>query len=459
MKVTRIIRTNKVKEFESFFKVAGYVRADIWRRYGGIKNIGKSNQDVRAEICKNKLYDSLPIDGTIRNETTKDIINDILLYKASAKEKVRKAIKIKDVSTECKKELNKKLSQEQWLQDNFLHRQMRKHFKHGRSEVNNQFIIRSDRHTETIENGLLVISVQIHKKYGGIVKLITNTNGKNVNLKNRNLRIIDKEKYYEIHYSFDKPEGRICGDKEIGIDKGYSEAFTDSDGEHHGIGFGKVLTAYSDKVSKTGKGRNKLHVLEKKHRKNGNNKKADNILKFNLGRIKLNKRREETKSRLRDIAYKAANSIVDKANVVGVEDLTNRIPKKHPWKKFNRRMANWAKSVLAEAIASVTEQRNATQVVVNAAYTSQMDSQTKRLEGRRVGDKFYCVSGDVLQADHNAAVNVKDRIYDKQISLYMPYQKVREILLSRSPSQLSDKRLEFGESLNQVRNNPMGNFV
>ena len=71
MKVTRIIRTNKVKEFESFFKVAGYVRADIWRRYGGIKNIGKSNQDVRAEICKNKLYDSLPIDGTIRNETTK----------------------------------------------------------------------------------------------------------------------------------------------------------------------------------------------------------------------------------------------------------------------------------------------------------------------------------------------------------------------------------------------------
>ena len=31
-----------------------------------------------------------------------------------------------------------------------------------------------------------------------------------------------------------------------------------------------------DKVSKTGKGRNKLHVLEKKHRKNGNNKKTNN---------------------------------------------------------------------------------------------------------------------------------------------------------------------------------------
>ena len=74
------------------------------------------------------------------------------------------------------------------------------------------------------------------------------TNGKNVNLKNRNLRIIDKEKYYEIHYSFDKPDGRICGDKEIGIDKGYSEAFTDSDGVTHKErqSLSRVLTPKAD---------------------------------------------------------------------------------------------------------------------------------------------------------------------------------------------------------------------
>lgn len=49
-------------------------------------------------------------------------------------------------------------------------------------------------------------------------------------------------------------------------------------------------------------------------------------------------------------------------------------------------------------------------------YTSQMDSMTDRLEGRRVGDKFYHMNGDVSQADTNAAVNVKQRADDTEIS-------------------------------------------
>jgi len=187
MKATRIIRCKPVSGIELFFKSTGYIRADIWRRYGAIKNIGKSNQDIRGEICKNALYDNLFIDGTIRNETTKDIINDVLLYKASAKEKVRKSINKRDVSKECKKVLYSKLKRDEWLEDNFLHRQMRKHFKHGKSEVSNQFIVRSDKHTESIESGFLVISVKIHRKYGGVIYFITNTNGKNVNLKGKNL--------------------------------------------------------------------------------------------------------------------------------------------------------------------------------------------------------------------------------------------------------------------------------
>ena len=69
---------------------------------------------------------------------------------------------------------------------------------------------------------------------------------------------------------------------------------------------------------------------------------------------------------------------------------------------------------------------------VNAAYTSQMDSETHCLEGRRVSDKFYHVSGAVSHADVNAACNIKHRFYlDKEISLYTPYLKVKEILLNR----------------------------
>ena len=112
-------------------------------------------------------------------------------------------------------------------------------------------------------------------------------------------------------------------------------------------------------------------------------------------------------------------------------------------------MSSWAKGTLAEALDSVCRQRKAKHVLVNAAYTSQMDSANGLLRGKRVGDKFYRVSGDVLQADHNAALNVLARLNDSEISRFTPYKKVRRILLARSPAQLSVNRLKLGEQSRQ----------
>jgi transposase len=67
------------------------------------------------------------------------------------------------------------------------------------------------------------------------------------------------------------------------------------------------------------------------------------------------------------------------------------------------------KSVLADAQDLVCAQREAKHVLVNGAYTSQMDSINGLLEGKRVGDKFCRVNGDVLEANYNAALNVKAR--------------------------------------------------
>jgi hypothetical protein len=95
-------------------------------------------------------------------------------------------------------------------------------------------------------------------------------------------------------------------------------------------------------------------------------------------------------------------------------------------------MSAWAKGVLAQALYEVCTQRGATHIVVNAAYTSQMDSFTGLLHGRREGDKFYRINGDVLQADANAARNVRNRIHDQEITRYMPHLQVKQILLARS---------------------------
>lgn len=97
----------------------------------------------------------------------------------------------------------------------------------------------------------------------------------------------------------------------------------------------------------------------------------------------------------------------------------------------------------ASAFLSVCTQRNARHILVNGAYTSQTDSASGLLEGKRKGDKFYRTNGDVLQADHNAALNVLARLNDSEIDRFTPHKEVRRILLSRFPAQV--KGLELGE--------------
>ena len=408
------------------------VRADVWRRYGALGTVGKSAIDIRKEITTNCWYAELPVDGTIRTETTKDAVNDLLTYKAAAMKKVRQDVARRTSNTEERKRLYTLLRADKWLEDSYLHRRVRKHFRRGISHCANQFVVRSDRHTEQIVDGKLIVTLQIAKRYGQPIQLETNSSGKGVDLRGRNLRIIVHDDKVEIHYATKKAEARPCGTQEVGVDKGYSEALTDSDGVQYGKQFGSVMTRYSGQQAKTGKARNKLHALEKKHRKAGHHAKADRIRRNNLGRKKLDSRRKRTQQHLRTIAYQAVHQVVDKAATVVSEDLTAPIKSKVQWRKFNRRMSAWAKGVLAQALDEVSSQRGAVHITVNAAYTSQMDSFTGRLEGRRVGDKFYRINGDVIQADYNAARNVKSRLHDTEITRYMPYLEVRRILLKRS---------------------------
>ena len=445
MIVTRTLQADIPDGLTAICTAMGFVRADIWRRYGALGNTGKTAAAIRQEITVNAFYSSFLVDGTIRAETTKDIVNDVLLYKAAAMTKVRQSVAALTKDDSERKTLYTLLRKDAWLSNNFLHRQVRKHFKHGISHTSNQFIVRSDRHSSEVINGRLVITIRVARKYGNDIKLTTTSSGKNVVLGKSNLRIIVKDGFTEIHYAVEKASGREHGEQVLGIDKGYTEAFTDSDGIAHGQTFGLILTKYSDKTAVTNKQRNKLHALEKQHRAAGNTAKADTIKHCNLGNKKITARRERTQQQLRTIAYQSAHSIVDKAAVVVSEDLTSPIAKKQPWKKFNRRMSAWAKGVLAQSLEEVCTQRKARHVLVNGAYTSQMDSTNRLLEGKRIGDRFYRVNGDVLQADHNAASNVLARLDDSEITRYTSYQEVRRILLTRSPAQLSVNRLELGE--------------
>jgi len=60
------------------------------------------------------------------------------------------------------------------------------------------------------------------------------------------LRVIIKDGVVEVHYLANNHKHASCGTEVIGVDKGYSEVFADSEAEFHGEGFSKLLTPISN---------------------------------------------------------------------------------------------------------------------------------------------------------------------------------------------------------------------
>ena len=140
---------------------------------------------------------------------------------------------------------------------------------------------------------------------------------------------------------------------------------------------------------------------------------------------------------MRDVLFKAAHTVVDKAAIVAAEDLTSPIKDKKKYgKNQSRRLAGWVKGVMADAIHTVSSRRGASVVLVNAAYTSQTDSRHGVLLGTRNGDSFHCFDGVVLDADQNAARNILARISDSEIKRFTPFGEVKRILVKRTESRL-----------------------
>jgi IS605 OrfB family transposase len=214
------------------------------------------------------------------------------------------------------------------------------------------------------------------------------------------------------------------------VDKGYTEVLTDSDGVHHGVTLGAVLTKESDRLKLKYQRRNKLkHIAKKKPW----------VTKHNLGRKKLDKQAVKHQAGVRTIVHEAVNHVIDKAAVIVTEDLTSPIAGNKFGKNVSRRLSSWTKGVIASAIEHGSRRRGSTVIYVNAAYTSQMDSCDGSLTGKRRGEKFYRENGEVLQADVNAARNVLARLHDSEISRWLPYKQVKAILLKRT----SDYRLKL----------------
>ncbi len=252
-----------------------------------------------------------------------------------------------------------------------------------------------------------------------------------------NIRLIVKGQMIEVHYTADlKAIKKSFTQSVLGIDLGYSEIMTDSDGKSYETDFGDILTTASDGLKVKMQRRNKLHALQKKYSESTSiekQKKAKNILKNNLGQIKLEENQYKLKATLDRKINTAFNQLSEKnPDVVVSEGLSHQFSY-HCGRNWNRRLSSWIRGVLQERLAFKALAKGFSHQVVNPAYSSQMCVPCGFVDHRnRKGDKFKCLHcGYVNHADWVAALNLRSRYFDREITRYTPYREVKRILLQR----------------------------
>lgn len=239
----------------------------------------------------------------------------------------------------------------------------------------------------------------------------------------------------EIHYTVEvKPPVPLTGEP-CALDAGMSEVFTDEDGTCYVPEFGSFLSQASETLLKKGRRRNRLHQIAKKAAAKGDAAKARRIRKFTLGRKKLRARARRQRAEMERLINTAVNQVAQKRqpSIVVTEKLDIR--GKARSKKVSRRVSLWARRILKDRTEFKASAEGFRREQVNPAYSSQtcpVETCGFVHSGNRRGDAFQCLHcGHADRADRVAAANLKARLFDSEITLWTPKERVKEILLSR----------------------------
>ncbi|KOG29174.1 MULTISPECIES: zinc ribbon domain-containing protein [Streptomyces] len=456
MKVTRIaysrgLNAGKCEQLEEQARRLGSVRTRVWRQYGSLNGVGKTDRMIRDQWMKDGTARGFRVPANAWKETVRDAFADIRANREAAKVPVRKAISHRFADEGPRKRQHVALTYDRWTEDPYLSRMMRCHWHRGSSAVRNQIVVRSDqfRTYTLVEGGNVWLSVPSLVQRRTIAIPLNTTVAPT-----GTLRLILRDGRVEVHYVIDgrqpKSSRRPCGSREIGVDKGYSEVLVDSDGRHHGEALGELLRAESDFLKAKTARRARIRAIAERAREEGDAAKADSIHRNNLGTVKRIRRRRRFEGIARCVTFTAVHAVVDKAEHVVAEDLPRSFPaRKRLGKDANRRLAAWTKGVTAEALANVSERRGSALTLVDAAYTSQV-APCCRILGKRQGDRLHCTRcGAVWQADHAAAINVLERHGDPDISLFTPFTRVKQIIQERDDRRRT--RLPVQDSRTTVR--------
>ena len=441
---------------------AGRLRSDIWNKYGSLQAWGISHQKLDQDFQKTNPPSMYQLPQKQWQKTFERVINDIHATQEAAKTIVIRKIYRhfqpekdntgKEIqSSSFREELIKSLKTTEWMQYPSVHRWMRAAYHRGHSYVNNQICV-------GISNGAVVkrvsrnvVSVTIsgdkigQRKYEKLTLLFKVGRVTPTGL----FQIIfdDITGDCRLHFAKIVERKKAEGQGKSGLDKGYTEAFTDSNNNTYGDGIGSVMTESVKRRYSSGKARNKLYQIAKK-------KNKTHIFKCNLTKLRHNSHENRKKQTLNTMIRACVNDFYDTYNHAITEDLSFTIKNKRQAKSVNRRLSEWCKGTLQKALEEISYRRTSNVTVVNAAYTSQVDSRYGVLLGTRFGDQFFTFDGEVIQADGNAARNIEARLDDTHISRYMKTVDVRKVLIKRTVAFLRLRDMTIDDAINKGWFNP-----
>ncbi|NEO23783.1 MULTISPECIES: transposase [unclassified Moorena] len=434
--IVPVVGITKSVEIEllSTMKKLGIVRSESYNKLGSISHWSLDWKKAIPEVKSFRTPDTLGLPAKLMDWTINDVAKAITASQAACTDavikKIYKRFPGKD-NQKTRKELYKQLKTLAFQRLPLLHRLVRKEFKRGHSWVKNQIVYqqvgynckRLSRNTYQLELAGLrrgkrnKIVVRSNRKIKGQIRLIYN-------------QLLER---FEIHFLVDYGTVEIPADRRaIGVDKGYTEAFYDSDGQAHGENLGFAATKKSNRICAKNRNRGKLWAIHRKLEKIDPAKSA-RILKNNLTRKTENKRYRQNQSELTAIIGAASKSLFKGESLkVFAEDLTQPIRNKRQSKAMSRKLNSWMKGQMRDSLEKWANWTGSVVTEVQPSYTSQIDSVTGTLLGKRSGDNFTRFNGVVSQADHNAAKNILARGTDFEITRYMNKTEVQAVLLRRT---------------------------
>ena len=291
-----------------------------------------------------------------------------------------------------------------------------------------------------------------------IVKLTSDwhyrTKGNLTLVLDRNKRRLEVHKVINTHKHTSLVKNNV-----LGVDKGLYTLLSASSGCEYGINYsGKIRTKQDSlakkladrnpyygkryelslKITKLANKSNKRNVIKRKKYE----KELANLQKHNLGHKRYFNQYTRVKAYFNSMISHAVYTMfeTEKPAILIKEDLTFTKEKSHKKirNKYERRMARqlntWQKGRLNDRLEYLADKFNIDYIDVNPAYTSQYCPNCGHHFQVRIGkhhEIVICKNCGQLNANIMAAKNIKERYYDKEITLYTSYKKVKKILDSR----------------------------